>query len=130
MKGFSLTTTRSIFMIPSLSDESLTAALTSMRRSPSFMGMMTKGTDRVVCIPTLTSWRYLLRLEAELHTYSSSSRSTRTFKNKMRKDGERDDGCATNPRWRPQKKTNNSHQFYRKVHNKDVSPRFFKKWKV
>lgn len=75
----SLTTTRSIFLIPSLSDESLTAALTSMGCSPSFMGMTMNETDRVDWGPTLNSWRYLLRLEAELHTCSTSIRSTRTL---------------------------------------------------
>lgn len=74
-----LTTTRSIFLIPSL-PPSLTAALISIGKSPSFMGIMVNATARVVLLPTVTSWRYFPRLWAALHKLVSSFRSTRTLK--------------------------------------------------
>lgn len=74
-----LTTTRSIFLIPSLLPP-LTAALISIGKSPSFMGIMVNATARVVSLPTVTSWRYVPRLWAALHKLVSSFRSTRTLK--------------------------------------------------
>lgn len=84
-EGFvTLITTSRCFLIPSVVNDSLTAALTSMLTFPSFMGIVMKGTDRVDWDPTLTSWRNFPRLEAELHTCSVSISSTRTLRPKQR----------------------------------------------
>lgn len=79
MKFRSLTTTRSSFRTPSPCHESLTAALTSIFNSPSFMGIMTNGTARVVEAPILTCCEYEPRFQAELHVWGCSISSTRTW---------------------------------------------------